>query len=102
MFDRKGIPQQSWTSLPKCHVVLALLPFSLVGKVFPVQSEASLCHGHGDINLSTRLPRKSYCTLHNTDLELETNSPKSRGLDGFTLLQLAKRLLEVNASNGSR
>ena len=83
MFDRKGIPQQSWTNLPNCYVMLALFSFSLVIKVFPVQKHLCVT---GDINLSTRLPRKRHCTLHDTYQELETNSPKTRGLDGFEIL----------------
>ena len=86
MFDRKGIPQQSWTNLPNCYVMLALLPFSLVSKVFPVQKHLCVtvtetltcqldCLEKGIAHYTTRI-RNLRQTLRNlaswTDLQFST------------------------------
>ena len=100
---RKGIPQQSWTYLPKCHVMLALLPFSLVSKVFPVQTRSM----HLCVTVTETLTCQVDCLekgIAHYTTRISNLRQTLRNLASWTDLQFSTflhRLLEVNASNGS-
>ena len=103
MFDRKGLPQQNWTNLPKCHVMLALLPFSLVSKVFPVQTRSM----HLCVTVIETLTCQLDCLekgIAHCTTRIRNLRQTLRNLASWTDLQFSTflhRLLEVNASNGS-